>query len=142
MNYVSGVKWNRNKSGELQSYYHIKSAIANDPFEWERKGKVAIDFKENETNIARPSVIKIGNKYFMWYSYIANGNKYRIGMAVSSDAKNWQRKDNLSGIHPGDQWTKKMICYPSIFKKNGCIYMLYNGDDFGLKGFGLAKLKN
>jgi len=36
INYFSGVKWNINKSGELQSYYHIKSARDNDPFEWDK----------------------------------------------------------------------------------------------------------
>ncbi len=35
-----------------------------------------------------------------------------------------------------------MICYPFIFDHKGKRYMLYNGNDYGKTGFGLAVLEN
>jgi len=33
-----------------------------------------------------------------------------------------------------------MMCYPNIFECNDNIYLLYNGNEFGKYGFGIAKL--
>ena len=33
-----------------------------------------------------------------------------------------------------------MMCYPNVFECDDDIYMLYNGNEFGKYGFGLAKL--
>jgi hypothetical protein len=35
-----------------------------------------------------------------------------------------------------------MICYPFVFEHKGKIYMLYNGNDYGKEGFGLAVLED
>ena len=32
--------------------------------------------------------------------------------------------------------------YPHVFELNGKYYMLYNGNDFGMYGFGLAVLED
>jgi uncharacterized protein with PIN domain len=34
-----------------------------------------------------------------------------------------------------------MICYPFVFDHKGSRYMLYNGNDFGKTGFGIAILE-
>jgi len=34
-----------------------------------------------------------------------------------------------------------MICYPFVFCHKGKKYMLYNGNDYGRAGFGLATLE-
>ena len=39
-----------------------------------------------------------------------------------------------------DGWDSEMICYPFVFDHKGKRYMLYNGNDYGKKGFGLAIL--
>ena len=142
MSYVSGVGWSRNETGYLQSNYHIKLAEGTSPTEWKREGKVAIDFKEGETNIARPSVIgNIQSGYRMWYSYVLSSvGKYRIGYAESKDGDNWCRKDELAGIGLDEQQCQEMICYPATFYLCGRLYMLFNGDGFGKRGFGVAVL--
>jgi len=33
-----------------------------------------------------------------------------------------------------------MICYAYVFKHNGYLYMLYNGNGYGASGLGLARL--
>ena len=39
-------------------------------------------------------------------------------------------------------WDSEMICYPFVFEHKGNKYMLYNGNDYGKDGFGLAVLEN
>jgi hypothetical protein len=33
-----------------------------------------------------------------------------------------------------------MQCYPHVFECDGKVYLLYNGNEFGRYGFGLAEL--
>lgn len=145
MNYVSGVKWEKDlATNELQSFYHIKSAVSEDMFNWVRNGDIAIGFKNNESNIARPSVYKENNHlYHMWYSYVdLEVGKYRIGYASSNNGKKWIRKDQNVGIGLDSKYCTEMIAYPQIFEKDQNLYMLYNGDNFGKQGFGIAICKN
>ena len=34
------------------------------------------------------------------------------------------------------------MCYPNVFKCNDQVYMLYNGNEFGRNGFGIARLRS
>ena len=139
--YLSCTKWVL--SGEnLKHYYHIKYAESKDGIHWERTGVVAIDFKDdNEYAISVPRVIKENGKYKMWYSY--RGKAYRIGYAESKDGISWIRKDEEVGIDVSESgWDSEMICYPFIFDYGSRRYMLYNGNDYGKTGFGLAILQN
>jgi hypothetical protein len=34
-----------------------------------------------------------------------------------------------------------MQCYPHVFQLDGAVYMLYNGNEFGRAGFGMAILE-
>jgi len=142
MTYVSGIRWSRNEAGSLQSHYHIKYAESADGISWRRNGTIAIDFEPGETNIARSSVVKTGvNDYKMWFAYVHQSlKKYRIGYAESVDGVAWQRADSLAGISVDDANAKSMICYPCVFHFQGRLWMLYNGDDFGKQGFGVAIL--
>ena len=46
-----------------------KIAISKNGKEWSRLNKAAIDFKNNKENaLARPCVMQIDDKYFMWFS--------------------------------------------------------------------------
>ena len=70
------------------------------------------------------------------------GRGYKIGYAVSDDLFNWQRKDQEAGIeYSTDGWDSNMQHYPHVFKIDDKYYMLYNGNDFGRFGFGLAVME-
>lgn len=142
MTYVSGVKWTRESYG-LQSHYHIKHAVSSNGIDWLREGRIAIDFAQGETNIARSTVVKNGDdSYEMWFSYVNQQvGRYRIGYASSSDGWSWKRNDRLAGIDVDLEACKEMICYPCVFDFHGSRYMLFNGDAFGRDGFGMARLK-
>ena len=38
-------------------------------------------------------------------------------------------------------WDSDMMCYPHLCSVNEKIYLLYNGNNFGKTGFGLAVLE-
>jgi hypothetical protein len=136
--YVSGLAW-VTSHGKPRHKYHIRYAESRDGIVWDRRGIVCIDFKsDDEYAIARPCVVRDGGTYRMWYSY--RGDRYRIGYAESSDGVVWTRLDERAGIDvsPG-AWDGDMIEYPCIVDAGTRRLMLYNGDDYGRTGIGVAE---
>ncbi len=132
--YVSGVEWVH----EDLPRYNIKYAESNDGIHWRREGIVCIDFEEGENALARPCVFRENSVYKMWYSYKGKNN-YRIGYAESDDGIKWIRKDEQAGIDVSESgWESEMIEYSFVFRHNNHLYMLYNGNNYGEKGIGLA----
>ena len=139
--YLSNTQWRYEKGDSVPlPRYHLKYAESKDGLDWDRRGIVAIDFKDDtEYAISRPSVLIEDGLYKMWYSY--RGENYIIGYAESIDGINWQRKDDIVGIDislDADEFDSKMIEYPHVFKHHSKKYMLYNGNNFGYDGIGLA----
>lgn len=137
--YLSCVKWVQDNT-TVKHYYHIKYAESTDGINWKRDGVICIDFKdETEYAISRPCVLKIDGVYRMWYTY--RGERYRIGYAESYDGINWIRKDNEAGIDISETgFDNEMICYSHVFLYKNQYYMLFNGNEYGMTGFGIAKL--
>lgn len=133
--YGSNMGWGANQE---DMNHLIKYAESNDAIHWERKGHIALNFKdEKEYAMSRPFVIKENRIYRMWYSY--RGKRYRIGYAESLNGRDWERKDEKVGIDVSEKgWDSEMIEYPFIFDHKGNRYMLYNGNGFGKTGFGIA----
>lgn len=137
--YGSTVTW-KSENGEM--IHVIKQAISKDGVNWEKKG-IAIPFKVGEYQaFSRPTVIRIGDTYHMWYSFRANlETKYRIGYAYSYDLKLWTVDHKKTGITVSDEgWDHEMVCYPCVFSHAGQVFMMYNGNDYGKTGIGLAVL--
>ena len=144
--YMSCTGWDE-MEGVAEPRYHIKYAESIDGIVWNREGRVAIDYKsDDEGGISKASVIKLNETYLMWYSYRQKSEyrtdrdkSYRIGFASSIDGLTWIRKDDLAGISCSESgWDSEMLCYPHVFAYEGRLYMLYNGNGFGVSGFGIA----
>jgi hypothetical protein len=118
--------------------YRIVYAESADGIEWSPTGRVCIDFAdEAEYAIARPCVVRDGDRYLMWFSH--RGDAYRIGYAESRDGLTWQRTDERGGLGPeGDGWESESVEYPFVFDHDGTRWMLYNGNGYGATGIGLA----
>jgi predicted GH43/DUF377 family glycosyl hydrolase len=132
--YVSGVGWVHRDLPR----YNIKYAESHDGLSWDRQGTVCVDFASSGENaLARPCVQKEGGIYRMWFSH--KGQSYRIGYAESRDGVNWDRRDAEVGIDVSPSgWDSEMIEYAYVFEHRGVKYMLYNGNDYGRDGVGLA----
>jgi hypothetical protein len=135
--YLSNTRWSA-EGREPKPRYHIRYAESSDGMHWRREGVVCIDFRdESEYAIARPSVLKDGGLYRMWYSH--RGDRYRIGYAESDDGLTWTRRDEEVGIDVSPAgWDSEMIEYAHVFLHRGRLHMLYNGNDYGRSGVGLA----
>ena len=136
MYYVSGTKW---KNKDLP-FYRIKFASSTDGINWKRDGRVCIDFKnKSECALARPYVIKEGRVFKMWFSYKSKNTSYKIGYAESYDGLKWVRNDNFNSISTSRKgFDSDMVGYPVIIKIKNLYYMLYNGNNYGYEGIGIA----
>lgn len=150
--YIYGTKWERfNESESNDRVYKIACATSEDGINWQRDGRKIISDQLNSDECqALPTVISVGGVYHMYFCYRQaygfredSTRSYRIGYARSSDLKSWVRDDSQLNLEFSvDGWDSQMQCYPHVFECDGKVYMLYNGNEFGRLGFGLAVLKN
>lgn len=147
--YIFGVKWTRpTPSADAERFYKIAHAKSTDGINWIRDGRTIIADKLPNECQALPTVFHAGERYHMYFCYrnaydFRNNkrNSYRLGYAFSDDLISWHRNDAISGIDVTDGgWDSDMMCYPNAFECAGDIYLLYNGNEFGKYGFGIAKL--
>ena len=121
----------------------LKYATSLDGETWIKHG-VAVPYELGVAQaFSKPSVYINNKGYHMWYSYRSGtGEKYKIGYAHSFDGIKWVRRHQEVGITNSESgWDSEMLCYPYIFKHKNNLFMLYNGNQFGKSGFGLATLK-
>jgi len=148
MFYIRGVKWSDTNPPER--VYKISYATSSDGIDWSKANKLIIQdaLGVNECQ-ALPTVIELNGIYHMYFCYREQvgfrteaGKGYRIGYAHSSDLENWTRNDSLSGLTlSSSDFDSQMMCYPNIFMVGKNLYLLYNGNNFGKEGFGLAILE-
>jgi hypothetical protein len=139
--YGSTTTWDAGNSEMIHSIHYAQS---RDGHQWQREG-IAVPYKLNIAQaFSRPSVIqeKDGNAK-MWFSYRSGrGESYRIGYAVSQDSQAWELKLNETGINISvNGWDSEMVEYPFVFDHKGQRFILYNGNNYGETGFGLAILE-
>lgn len=136
--YGSTIKWD---TGNGEMLHVINYASSADGHNWNREG-LAVPYKIGKVQaFSRPTVVGVAETgYEMWFSYRSgSGEKYRIGYAKSKDGKKWQLALGEATIYVSSEgWDSEMIEYPFVFDHKGHRYMLYNGNDYGRTGFGLA----
>ena len=150
--YIHGTKWTAgDREHEPERVYKIAHATSDDGRSWTKEGRHLIADKLNADECqALPSVIEVGGLHHMFFCYRQAidfrhnpRNAYRIGYATSTDLQHWIRDDERGGITVSeDGWDTEMQCYPHVFRCNGEVYLLYNGNQFGRFGFGLAVLED
>lgn len=150
--YMFGVGWKKYDDSSLSDRtYKIGHAISLDGVNWikEEARQIVADKLGPQESQALPTVIEVDSIYHMFFCYREsfdfreNKNRgYRIGHAWSKDLRNWIRDDEASLLEGtlGD-WDSDMQCYPHVFEADGKVYLLYNGNEFGRYGFGLAELQ-
>jgi hypothetical protein len=134
--YVSATEWRQHESGP-RHYYNIRYAESRNGLSWQRGGKIALDYgSPEEYAFARPWVIRDPSGYHMWFA--VRGDRYRIVYAHSRDGDAWTRGDAMGLTPTGSDWESEMVEYPCVFDWGGRRYMLYNGNDYGRTGVGIA----
>ena len=149
--YIFGTGWKKYAADAAPDRtYKIGHATSNDGVNWvkEESRQIVPDRLGPDESQALPSVVQIGKRLHMFFCYRESfdfrktkGRGYRIGHAWSDDMINWVRDDDapvLEGTPSG--WDSDMQCYPHVFESDEKVYLLYNGNEFGRLGFGLAEL--
>lgn len=149
--YIYGTKWITHANGKPPDrVYKIGHGTSPDGILWQKEGRQIISDRLNvEECQALPTVIQIANRYHMFFCYRQStdfrenrSRSYRIGYAFSDNLVDWTRDDRNVGINVSEtDWDSYMQCYPHAFEMDGEVYLMYNGNDFGRFGFGLAKLE-
>lgn len=145
--YAAAREWLYNE-GSPQPVYKIRMAHSSDGLNWTRVGKDLIkDVLEVNECQASADVLFRDGKYHMLFSYRYNLNYrnknrgYQIGYASSIDLFNWERDDSKAGICKSESgWDGDSVSYPFVFELDGKTLMLYQGNEIGKCGFGLAEL--
>ncbi len=143
--YLSCTKWEM-VNDHPEPFYNVKYAESINGIDWVRRGHICIDYDTFTDAIGRPSVFIENGMYKMVYSYrnaidyrTDPEKSYRLGYAESVDGIHFIRKDSEFKLNGEKQpWESQMQEYAHIFKNNGRLYMLYNGNGFGRSGFGYA----
>ncbi|MEI7906860.1 MAG: hypothetical protein WCI84_05835 [Bacteroidota bacterium] len=150
--YIFGTGWKKFATDlPPDRTYKISHATSYDGINWikDEARQIIADRLGVDESQALPTVIEIDTKFHMFFCYRQSfdfrQNKdrgYRIGHAWSDDLVIWTRDDDnpLLNVTPGD-WDSDMLCYPHVFKCDDKVYLLYNGNEFGRYGFGLAELE-
>ncbi len=149
--YIFGTGWKRPAPDSAPDRtYKIGHATSADGVIWQKEEarQIIADRLGTSESQALPSVVDIDGRLHMFFCYresfdfrTTQGRGYRIGHAWSDDRMNWTRDDDnpyLTGT-PG-AWDSDMQCYPHVFTCDGRVYLLYNGNEFGRHGFGIAVL--
>lgn len=132
--YGSNQHWG---DGQRAMHHHLKLARSANGIDWLKEGVVLDLVYPEEIAVLRPAVVFENGLYKMWYS--SKSSHYKIGYAESRDGYNWLRKDELAGISVSSSgWDSEEVTYPFVFFAGRQKYLLYNGNQYGKTGFGLA----
>ena len=146
--YVSGKRWIAMDGARPEPVYKIRAATSDNGLDWTKLGHDLIEDRlgPNECQ-ACPDVAWHNDCYHMFFSYrdshhykVGTGG-YRIGYAWSTDMLAWHRADHMAGIGVSSSgWDSQMASYPHVFLLDGKWFMLYQGNEMGRAGIGIAQL--
>jgi len=129
MYYVAGTEWVHRDLPR----YNIQIATSQDGRNWQRDGRVAIDFAPDENALARPYVYHDGARWVMWFA--AKGEAYRARIAYSDDGLTWTRDEAGPGLGPTQGGPDgEMLEYFVVLPHKGGRVVFYNGDGYGEHG--------
>src|ERR1019366_10137805 len=133
--YIFGTGWRKYApDAEADRTYKIGHAVSADGIQWVKEDarQIIADRLGKEESQALPTVIKLGNRYHMFFCYRQSfdfrtnaARGYRIGHAYSDDLANWTRDDQdpLLDVSAGS-WDSDMLCYRHVFECEGTVYLL------------------
>lgn len=141
--YVAGSEWTI-LNGKAMPVYDLRHQKSKDGTRWSDRGALSMAVTgEDEHGFGRPWVIKRGpSDYQLFYSIRRRSyGAYRLGYAESTDGIHWVRKDEAMGLDVSPSgFDSDAIMYSAVIHVNGSTYCFYNGNNFGLDGFGVAEL--
>jgi hypothetical protein len=122
----------------------IKESYREDGVNWDRDPRVCLKPENNLEAFSRPTLIFKDNTYHMWVcvrdsvDYRGGKGSYRIHKAESTWGIEFDRRGIDLELGSEEEFDSNMQCYPYVLEVDGKLVMLYNGNDFGQTGIGVA----
>ena len=150
--YIFGTKWQKSTDGVPERTYRIASLKSSDEkvLRRDKDGREIIPVKTVTEAQAMPTVFSVGATDYMLFCYrdtfdfrsSTSKNAYKIGFASRTDFGIWVRDDSQAPQinQNASDLEDSMQCYPNVHLRDGKLFLLYNGNDFGKFGFNLATL--
>jgi len=142
--YIYGSKWCAGNNGEHERHYKIAYATSEDLIKWQRSSEYCFKGYPNRCE-ALPSVVKFRGRYHMIFcqrkifTFRHGGpaeNAYKLTHAISDDLETWIELPN--SFRPSySNFDDHMQCYPYVFINEDRLSVMYNGNHFGYRDFGL-----
>lgn len=103
----------------------IHYAESRDGLNWTRHGVVLRDASANHVN--DPSVVKVGDRYYMYYTRTERDVVDRIDLAVSQDGKTWEPRGVALAPAAPEAWDGLSVGRPAVLQEDGRFWMWYDG---------------
>jgi len=137
--YAAGSRWEV-IAGKPYPAYSIYFLESKDGIDLSGAGRLCLEGRDGEYRIGRPRVYRSDGLYTMYYTKGTAAGDYLPGYAESKDGLGWSRMDEKVGIGLSPSgWDSQTLCYPSLCRANGKVYLFYNGNEMGRDGFGFAE---
>jgi hypothetical protein len=139
--YVAGGEWDT-IAGKSVPVYDLRHAESPDGLAWPAQGEPVLPLDAaREHGFGRPWITGGAGAYEMFYSVRRRQPAgHRLGHARSRDGIVWHRMDDELGLSPqAGAWDGQDQCYAAPIVAAGRQWLLYNGNDFGATGVGLAE---
>ena len=139
MYYTAFLGWAPGKEDKPTPHYEIRIASSVDyGASWRRHNEVAIQSTPENRTIGRPATIVLNGQVHMFFSQ--RGDRYEVGHAVSKDGRRFETTSSENGLQSSAEgWDSEMVEYGFPISRGGQLYLLYNGNQFGQSGLGIAR---
>lgn len=129
---------------EREMAHVLSVATSSDGYHWCPTGARPLALAPGEYGMSRPWPIQIGDRHLLLFS--SRQDRYRIGAALCEKngmpTARWS-DDVFRDVHPlpaEDDFDSEEQTYPAVVVANGRRYLFYNGNRYGLTGFGVAEI--
>lgn len=123
---IDGNKWKMWYGGQgKDGHDRISYAESVDGKQWKRIGVVLEDKTANHIN--DPSVIKVGNTFYMYFTRAEKFVIDRICVATSTDGVHWDQKGLALDAGPEGAWDSLSVGRPTVIHDSGMFKMWHDG---------------
>jgi predicted GH43/DUF377 family glycosyl hydrolase len=139
------------KDGEILYWYQagdpvrIALARSSDGVAWRKEGLVLPTGPRgsfDERGVADPYVIRVGDRFYLYYLGTDRAARQRLGVARSSDGVKWEKLRSNPVLELGEPgaFDEVGLGEPAVWSSGGSYWMLYTGRARGeRRRIGLAK---
>ena len=103
----------------------IHLATSTDLKAWDKQGVVLDEAGVNHVN--DPSVVRVGDVWWMFYTRAEHGISDEIAAATSTDGVHWELRGVVLAPGEGDAWDSLIVGRPSVLYEEGRFRMWYDG---------------